>query len=138
MDRDAVGGPRAEWAARCAAFVEATNELLEWEWDQRFSTVLAMFESFESERVRAALEELFEKTWSMDNIAQAPTRVQSLARTFGGVRERQLFDTTDPTAQTMLFCAWWPWGRGERVSIRLGYVIRDLDLDDRFKLWFGV
>ena len=62
---------------------------------------------------------------------------------FGGIMPGQLLFTSDPDGEALVFCAWWPWGNGETISIRLApfYLKPDSDKSQgarRLKEWFGI
>ena len=44
----------------------------------------------------------------------------------GGLMAGQILFTSDPNRGVVLFCAWWPWGNGEKISIRVGLWSKNL------------
>lgn len=62
----------------------------------------------------------------------------------GGLMSGQLLFTSDPNQDAFIFCAWWPWGDGKTISIRVVPSYEKL-LDSEktkqtqlFKDWFGI
>lgn len=125
---------------RCKDFVAATREFLAWEWDGRFLLMLSVLESRHREEVEPLLEQCFGQKWAHDS--DLPTAARDILGGIGGLRSRQFLYTTDPESDPLLFCAWWPWGGGGKISLRFGCwsasiqgAARD-ELRDAFKTWF--
>ena len=57
--------------------------------------------------------------WDSANIATAPDIVRTINIRVANLRSGQLLFTSDPSPGALLFCAWWPWGDGKTISIRL-------------------
>lgn len=128
----------------CREFSSAFQEKLSWKWDSRFETVLAEFSVEDQESVRAVLDRYLNMTWDRSTIGSAPDNVQTITSDLGGLMPGQLFFTSDPGRDTMLFCAWWPWGNGKTISIRVAPSKKEsLGLDksqqnEAFKRCFGL
>jgi hypothetical protein len=62
----------------------------------------------------------------------------------GGLRPGQLLFTSDPNREAFIFCAWWPWGGGETISIRIAPSFKKISDSEKaekiqlFKEWFGI
>lgn len=97
----------------------AFQGLLTGKWDDRFQTVLAEFDTDNKAHIQNALAGPLDRIWDNANIEKAPMVVQSIADGFGGIMPGQLLFTSDPSRDTFVFCAWWPWGNGKTISIRL-------------------
>ena len=128
----------------CKAFFHQFEELLIWEWDDRFHMVLAILSVKDQQKICAVIEQHFVMTWNNANIGQAPGRVQAIKQNMGGLMATQLLFTSDPDQEDFIYCAWWPWMDGENVSIRLAIENKTLQEDGKeqylndFKGWFGV
>ena len=128
----------------CREFATAFQETLSWKWDSRFETVLAEFSVDDQEGVRAVLDRYLGRAWDRSTIGSAPDNVQTITSNLGGLMPGQLFFTSDPNRNTMLFCAWWPWGNGKTISIRVAPSKKEsLGLDksqqnEAFKRCFGL
>ncbi len=106
-------------AARCRTIAGSADGALAWEWDGVFSAALAAFDASHSQAVREALGDAMGTSFSADTIATASAPIQQIVRGHGGLRAGQeLWARTD--AGPLLYCAWWPWGGGARISIRVG------------------
>lgn len=102
------------------AFHEAfQNEELHWKWDERYSSVLAEFDSQHQEKVLAILGQHFTDYWYNSCISDAPSAVQGINDFLGGLKPGQLFFSTDTAKESFIYCAWWPWNLGKTISIRL-------------------
>ena len=123
---------------------DAFQGIVSWNWDDRFKTVLTAFSAEESDRIRAILERYLTATWDSKSIGTTPEIVQTVGEHLGGLMAGQLLFTSAPDDDAILFCAWWPWGNGNTVSIRLAPFDSRLSDEQReahleqFKGWFGV
>ena len=124
--------------------VSAFQGILSWKWDSYLDTVLAEFDVGDKDSIRAVLERFLGSTWDRSNIGKAPHIVQMVNSNYGGLRSRQLLFTSDPNQDEIIFGAWWPWGNGETISIRIAPCSRkvsDSEKDEqikRFKDLFGI
>jgi hypothetical protein len=128
----------------CRELVHALQGVLSWQWDGRFEAVLAEFGVDNKENVRAILGRCLSMTWDNSNIAAAPDRVRRITVRIGTLRSGQFLFTSDPNHDVFIFCAWWPWGNGETISLRVAPSYKKLSDAEtaakiqQFKGWFGV
>jgi hypothetical protein len=128
----------------CRELSNAFQGVLAWKWDDRFQTVLAEFNVDNKERIHNSLERRLDRIWDSSNIEKAPVVLQTIISSFGGIMPGQLLFTSDPDQDALVFCAWWPWGSGETISIRLApFYQKPFDSDRTegtqwFKRWFGI
>ena len=99
--------------------LSASWEVFSWKWDQRFEAFLAEFSADKGDEFRAILERDFSKVWDCLNIREAPDIVKMCNNNFGGLRSGQLLFTTDPSQNVFVCGAWWPWGDGKTISLRI-------------------
>jgi len=99
--------------------LSASWGVFSWKWDHRFEAFLAEFSADNGYELRAILERDFSKVWDSLNIREAPDIVKMCNNNFGGLRSGQLLFTTDPSQNVFVFGAWWPWGDGETISLRI-------------------
>jgi len=105
---------------------------------------LAEFRVDHKDRVRAILERYLSITWDSSNIGNAPAIVRTINIHLGNLRSGQLLFTSDPNRDVFIFCAWWPWGDGETISIRIAPFYKKLSDSEKaekiqlFKGWFGI
>ncbi len=115
---------------------------LSWNWDSRFDVVLADFEVDNKDTARATLERCLGAVWDSSSIGDAPDIVRTIAKYLGGLKSGQMLFASDPDA--FIFCAWWPWGNGKTISIRVGGDHAGLSDSEKtefiqsFKSWFGI
>ncbi len=101
--------------SRVKTFVDATRSVLEWEWDGRFGVMLTAFDAPDLSAVQPPLRTLFLVEWTTANLTDTGKAV--VAR-MGGMRGNQKQHARED--QATLYGAWWPWGSGDRISIRVG------------------
>jgi len=128
----------------CKELFSVFQGVLSWKWDSRFETVLAEFRAGNKGSIRSILERHLSITWDISNIDNAPDIVRTINSHLGGLRSGQLLFTSDPNRDAFIFCAWWPWGDGKTISIRIAPSYKKL-LDSEkvekiqlFKGWFGI
>jgi hypothetical protein len=135
---------KAEIKNICTALASAFQGTLKWAWDRRFETVLAEFGVDRKDDIRATLEQSLKVTWDSANVGNAPVIVRAIDDLLGGLRSGQFLFTSDPQRDARIFCAWWPWGSGKEISLRVGPSYKNLSDSERadslqqFKGWFGV
>jgi hypothetical protein len=128
----------------CKALCSAFQGILSWNWDGRFGTVLAEFGAGKKENIRPILERSLGTTWDSSNIGNAPDIVREINNHLGGLRSGQLLFTSDPGREPFIFCAWWPWGDGKVISIRIasaGGELSDPEKAEKIQMlkeWFGI
>ncbi len=128
----------------CRKLMSAFQGVLSWEWENRFEAVLAKISVDKKDSVREILERYFIHVWDKANIDKASDTLQPVITQLGGLMSGQLLFTSDPNQDAFIFCAWWPWGDGKTISIRVAPSYEKL-LDSEktkqtqlFKDWFGI
>ncbi len=111
------------------ALRENSAGLLVWQWDDRFQTALSSFITIDSKQVEDLLMPTFAFVWDAKSIRQASPIVQQIAADVGLHPGQRLY-TTDPNSSLVLFGAWWPWGNGETISLRMGVSASSLSASD--------
>ena len=140
MDSADKSGLESAWEELGRAFGGA----LSWKWDGRFEAVLAEFAAGKKESILGILERSLRITWDSSNIDKAPDIVREVNSHLGGLRAGQMLFTTDPSREPLIFCAWWPWGNGKTISIRITPALKDLSDSEKagklrvFKQGFGI
>ncbi len=102
-----------------------------WELDDRFNTVVAAFERNSSEIILSALKASFSQEWSKKTVRKAPAHIKSIADSISGIETGQIVFTTNGGADPVLFAAWWPWGDGINISLRIGVSDSSLNEEDK-------
>jgi hypothetical protein len=76
-------------------------------------------------------------------IGEAPEIAQSAKYHLGGLISGQLLFLPDPDDDPLVYCAWWPWGSGRTISIRIGLFSAMMGTEEKgavtetLKGWFG-
>ncbi len=117
--------------------------IVSWKWDDRFETVLGEFSTDKKNSARAILDQYLSNTWDSSNIGNAPKTIQKINKYLGKLRSGQLLFSSDPKQDAYIYCAWWPWGDGKTISIRIAPYYKRLsdtekaDKTQLFRSWFG-
>jgi hypothetical protein len=128
----------------CKELCKAFQGVLSWKWDSRFETVLAEFSGKKKEDIRAVLDRYLHTTWDGSSMGNAPDPVRAIDNRLGGLRPGQLLLTSDPSGEAFIFCAWWPWGDGKTISIRIAPSYQNIANAEKaektrlLKSWFGI
>ena len=134
----------SELETRCKNFISASRNDLSWKWDDRFNMVLSDFCASKKDQIQSHLKLLSETTWDNQSIRKAPKSIINISKQLGGINENQLLFVSSSTQDAFIICAWWPWGNGQRISIRLSPSSSRLSpeesnlLSNHFKTLFGV
>ena len=122
---------------------EDSRELLNWDWDSRFGAVVTSFSKEDEEAVFSMLKKHFDEEYDNNRISAAESNVQRLAGSFGGVRAGQKLFIKKDDDTYIIFGAYWPWGNGTTVSLRIGIkaadnvTASDMELAGMVKSWFN-
>ena len=128
----------------CRQLISTLEKTLTWKWDERFETILAEFPVTDKEKIHIGLTRHMGEIWVRDQGNRPPKVVQIIIDYFGGLNPGQTLFTSDPDQEGLLLCAWWPWGNGKTISIRLGVFADALsdednqELTQRFRGWFDI
>ncbi len=128
----------------CREFVSALQGNVSWKWDDRFETALTECNVSNKDSIRMILERFLTSTWDNANIDNAVDIVQTIANKFGGLMPGQLLFTADKNQDDFLFGVWWPWGDGNKISIRVAPSSNKLskseyiELIKKFRGWFEI
>lgn len=123
---------------------DAFHGKIEWKWDGRFKTALGEFSADVKDDVLGILEQYLVSTWDSSSVKEAPAVVQEIKKNLGGLMSGQLLLLSDLNKAAFIFCAWWPWGNGTKVSIRIAPFGKDLSDEEAtalttiFRGWFKI
>lgn len=126
----------------CEGLAVAGDNIFKWEWDGRFGAALSTFQGAQESDVRALLTSSLPVCHDVTTIKDAQKLPQEIAKAFGGLRagQRLLLSSEDQTP--MLVGAWWPWGNGSTISLRVKLVVLGLSGEEKdellnsFRGWF--
>ena len=136
-----------EWSSAektVKGLTESLLGVLEWSWEGRFGAALAQFTAADTDKVIGLIRPHFVSMWDSSIIAEAGPRITDFCAQLGGLRSGQLLFASDPDQDILLFGAWWPWGNGQTISIRIIPAAKNLEESDKqafteqFKAWFGM
>ena len=103
----------------CKELLDDFERVLSWKWDSGFNALVAEFSTDKQDEVRTVLERHLGFKWDSRSIRKAPEQIKTKSGDLGDLRDNQLLFTTDPEGNVLIFAAWWPWGNGEVVSVRI-------------------
>ena len=127
----------------CKDIFEKGSDIFSWQWDGRFELMLTTISSEALPSASSIMDKLPLTTWDSSSVKNAPQGVQQAAKNMGGLRPGQKIITSEPNGEILLFQAWWPWGGGDKISIRIGFHMDGLSDDEEEKYnemlkgWFG-
>ena len=133
-----------ESASICAGLRSAFVGILEWNWDGRLGSVLAEFPLEKKASVLGVLDQHLVSRWDSATIGEAPEIAQNVKGHLGGLMADQLLFLSDLEDDPLVYCAWWPWGDGRTISVRIGLFSETTDtgekgaLTEALKGWFGI
>jgi hypothetical protein len=103
----------------CKQLFHDFRGILSWKWDDWIGTFLAEFDTDREKDIRTILEKHLPISWDDSSINTAPQIVKALDEHLGGLRSMQYLFSSDPSNEVFVFCAWWPWGNGTTISLRV-------------------
>ena len=118
----------------CKQLFDEFRGILSWKWDDWIRTILAEFSADKEKDIRAILEKFLPISWDSSTINTAPQIVQTLGKHLGGLRPTQLLFSSHPSHDAFVFCAWWPWGDGMTISLRIAPFDKNLPKPEENKL----
>jgi hypothetical protein len=118
----------------CEQLIYDFRGILTWRWDDWVSTFLADFNTDIDFKVRGILEKHLLFLWDTLNIHNAPQGVQDVYTHLGKLRPTQFLFSSDPSNAVFVFCAWWPWDNGSKISLRFAPYNKSLSKQKENKL----
>ena len=114
-----------------------------WSWDNRLKTAMVVFDKEEMDVVYIPITLEFDTRWDYATIESSPPHFyEYFKREFGIIPGQKIFASTDGS-DTILFAVWWPWGDGNKISLRVGLYngndTNDMNLiKDSLTQWFQI
>lgn len=99
--------------------------------DDRFIAALGEFFTSDAEEIEKVLKQHFSAEWDAGTMGTADQAVQDACNALGGIYEGQRFMAMNTDDGNLLFCAWWPWSNGAKISIRIGPWFHGLDESEK-------
>lgn len=125
----------ADVEACCRGVIEDGADIFQWEWDDYIGSMLTVISSASVPEASRILDSWFFSRWDPSTLSSAPDRVQTIADALGGLRPKQHLLVSEVDPHVMVYAAWWPWGDGDTVSIRIGLVTTNIPPYDSRALW---
>lgn len=98
---------------------EQLSDRVQWQWDKHNHALLAEFSVDHEHPVFLTLKQYFPHVWDKKNVKKSSPYLQHRAQGFAHLNKQQLLLTKDEEGQDEIMLAWWPWGHGATISVRL-------------------
>ena len=93
---------------------------LSWKVDTRFNAATATIQMAISKDIQNLLEDSFPRKWTVEESEPNSEIMEKVVGSVGGPGPGQILYTSDESSQPIVYCAWWPWGNGNNISLRIG------------------
>ena len=91
-----------------------------WQWDTQRNLAFVTMDKQDAELVFFPLFKEFSNHWNFNTSSTAEEPIAHLLNAQYGLMPGQAFFSSRPISELVLFVAWWPWGREDKVSMRVG------------------
>ena len=126
----------------CPTLAEIRGDsLFSWEWDDRFSAHLSTVEQAQTGEALHTLESRFPLRFDKKTAKKASRQTKKAIQEVGGLQKNQFYFNRQEAPPQLLYCIWWPWQSDERVSVRIGYHLDNIQPSDQddvcraFRVW---
>lgn len=115
-----------------------------WKWDEEFFATLNVFEKDDSASMFSMLTDEFDHQWDYFSFEASEDHIKNAFNTVFGLIPGQNLFTSEIESGLILYAAWWPWGDGDKISLRIGIVTQDEDVLIKEKIknhllqWFAI
>lgn len=99
--------------------LEAMSSMVKWKYDEYHQVMLAEFSVDKQDQVLFTLQQHLPVCWDVKTIKKAPDQVKHYAGKFSKLVKQQKLFSSNIERQPKVMAAWWPWGHGATVSVRL-------------------
>lgn len=93
-----------------------------WKWDQKRRMAVIVLDEEDAEMVFYPLFKEFRNHWNFSSIDEAAEAVNNYVHSEFGMMPGQAFFTSHMVSNLVLGVAWWPWGKDDKVSMRVGLI----------------
>jgi hypothetical protein len=93
-----------------------------WRWDGKRDMAWIALENEDAELVFFPLFREFNHHWDFTSREGCETSAASQINSTFGLMPGQVFFSSQPICDLILFVAWWPWGQDDRISMRVGLI----------------
>ncbi len=115
-----------------------------WRWDEEFFAALIVVKMTDSEKILSSVSKVFDHHWdhfTLDNSAEHINKFFSSV--FGMIPGQSVF-TSEEASGLVLFATWWPWGDGDKASLRIGIfspeekILTKEETKEKLCTWFAL
>jgi hypothetical protein len=99
--------------------IDALSPIVKWQYNDFHGVMLAEFSVDKQDQVRLALQQVLPLSWDAKSIKKAPSELKHKAHFFAKLSKNQMLLSDHLENQPKIMVAWWPWGHGATVSIRV-------------------
>jgi hypothetical protein len=99
--------------------IEALSPMVKWKYDDFHKVMLAEFSVDKQDQVLFTLQQVLPVNWDAKSIKKAPNQVKHYAGSFSKLIRQQKLFCTNIEQHPKVMAAWWPWGHGATVSVRI-------------------
>jgi hypothetical protein len=104
----------------CAsAIIDALADRVKWRYDSLNGALLTEFSADKEQVILPILRQHLPGQWDAKNVKQAPPLMIHRAGKYAKIHKKQKLLYPHGTEPPEVMLAWWPWGHGATVSIRL-------------------
>jgi hypothetical protein len=129
----------------CDSIIEQGKELFTWQWDPYFGAALTVITADNQAAASQLLEGCCGKPLDAQSITNGPEHLRAIMDKAGGLRSGQKVFFSDTDQPAFVLVAWWPWGNGASISVRVRLamatgeeIAEDGDVVRTFRGWFGL
>ncbi len=101
------------------ALRESLSDRIQWQWDKHHQALLAEFSVDHEQHVYLTLLQHFPVHFDKKTIKQASPELKHQAGKFAQLSKEQQLLVSESQGQSEVMVAWWPWGHGATVSVRI-------------------
>lgn len=116
-----------------------------WDFDSRFNSLLIVLDHHGMKSMMRALDDEFSEKWDSASIKKASKAIKKLVKSLYGIEHGQfIYSDENEDHDLALFAAWWPWGNGDSVSLRISIfspeknIIDSIDVKKYLVEWFDL
>ncbi len=99
--------------------IAALSSMVKWKYDDFHEVMLAEFSVDKQDQVMFTLQQVLPVNWDVKTIKKAPDEVKHYAGIFSKLVKQQKLFSSNIQLHPKVMVAWWPWGHGATVSVRL-------------------
>lgn len=103
-----------------------------WQWDKQRNMAVIILDEDDAEMVFYPLFKEFQNHWNFSSIGEAAQAVNEFVHAEFGLMPGQALFTSHMVNDLVLGVAWWPWGRDDKVSMRVALIPVKMELQKEF------